>query len=276
MAERGKGFPRLSLASAIKVVDVASKFGKTWPKEQFAGFGSQSGASSAKSGAFAARVASLKDYGLIVADKDSVSLTDLSIQIAKPVTEQERIKAIEQAFMNVEVFKNLFDSLESGEALSIDQVAQYAVFSLGVSRESKDKFLSVFIDSGRFVKLVEYNKEQSTIILNKTKIDRDQEGRKLANQLELTEAHATAEQEVSLTDALVTSQSISEAAKPVSQKGQPFTEQGINHSGRDWTLTVLLKTSLRLDKETRTKVRDLLEAADLLSDELHALEEADD
>lgn len=47
----------------------------------------------------------------------------------------------------------------------------------------------------------------------------------------------------------------------------------MNYAGEDWTLTVLLKTSMRLAPETRKKVRDLIEAADLLSDDLHNTEE---
>ena len=269
MAERGKGFPRLSLGSAVKIIETASKFGKTWPKEQFAGFGSQSGAGSAKSGAFANRVAALKDYGLIATSKDSVTLTDLSIQIAKPVTKEERTKAIYQAFMNAEIFKKLFDGLDPGEELPLDQVAQYAVFTLGVSRESKDKFLSVFIDSGRFVNLVKHNKEKSTITLAQVTPNKEQP------QPDTNEPAEDQKKDGTLTPAMPIVQSIGSDSEPVTQTGfssRPTTEQGVNYSGDGWILTVLLKTSMRLDANTRKKVRDIIEAADILSDELHGLE----
>lgn len=264
MTERGKGFPRLSLSSAVKIIETASKFGKSWSKEQFAGFGSQSGAGSAKSGAFANRVAALKDYGLITATKENISLTDLSIQIAKPVTEDERDKAITQAFMNVEVFKKLFESLEAGEELSLDQVAQSAVFTLGISRDSKDKFLNVFIDSGRLVHLVVHNKERSTITLAR-----------IGELSQKQNESASDETNESLPRGLMTQptqiNSISQPADIV----RPVTEQGVNYAGEGWTLNVLLKTSMRLEPDTRTKVRDLIEAADLLSDDLHEAEKVD-
>lgn len=256
MAERGKGFPRLGLSSAVKVIETASKFGKSWSKEQFAGFGSQSGAGSAKSGAFANRVAALKDYGLITATKENISLTDLGVQIVKPVTENERDKAIAQAFLNVEVFKKLFESLETGEELSLDQVAQSAVFALGISRDSKDKFLNVFIDSGRFVHLVTHNKERSTITL--------------AQAADLSHAQNESTSDENTANNPTTAQptqinSISPSVNIV----HPVTEQGVNYAGEGWTLTVLLKTSMRLAPQTRKKVRDLIETADLLSDDLH-------
>lgn len=269
MAERGKGFPRLGLASAIKIIETASKFGKAWPKEQFAGFGSQSGAGSAKSGAFANRVASLKDYGLITSTKDTISLTDLSIQIAKPVTEEEREKSIVESFMNVEIFKSLFDGLESGEELSLDQVAQYAVFTLGISRESKDKFISVFVDSGRFVNLVDYNKERSVIVLAKPTSAGDSSAVEPLKPAEDTQANNDI---LPLTSPTMQPAVISPAIYK-SPTGQSVNEQGVNYAGDGWTLTVLLKTTSRLNAETRKKVRELIEAADELSDMLHELDE---
>ncbi|MBP7018620.1 hypothetical protein KBB17_03910 [Candidatus Saccharibacteria bacterium] len=267
MAERGKGFPKLSLYSAVKVVDAASKFGKSWPKEQFAGFGSQSGAGSAKSGAFANRISSLRDYGLITTTKDTVSLTELGIQIAKPVTDQEREDAIKQAFLNVNSFKGLLDGLDHDVELSLDQVAQYAVFNLNISRESKNKFLSSLIESGKFVNLLTHSKESQTITLLDIPQDKD-----FANSAESEElatdvlvAQANVEPGIVSSPALMTT-----SQRPLSTLS---TEQGVNHAGEGWTLTVLLKSSLRLDTDTRKKVRDLLEAADEISDLLHALEE---
>lgn len=267
MAERGKGFPRLSLSGAIKIIDVASKFGKTWPKEQFAGFGSHSGAGSARSGAFAKRVSSLRDYGLITSTKDSISITELGIRISKPATESQREEAIKQAFLNVEVFKGLIEGLDSGTPLPMDQVSQYAVFNLGVSRESKDKFINVFIDSGRHIGMVEYDKGAATVTISQ-----------LSNN---TGSSATGDEssadEQKLTSGVTTLPSfVPSVVTQVDRKSttsSPLTEQGVNHAGEGWSLTVHLKTTARLDPESRKKVRDLLETADDLSDLLHSHEE---
>ena len=268
MAERGKGFPRLSLSGAVKIIDTASKFGKTWPKEQFAGFGSQSGAGSAKSGAFAVRVSSLRDYGLITSSKDSISITDLGTKIAKPVVESERDEAIKQAFMNVDAFRHLFEGLEQDTPLPMDQVAQYAVFTLGVSRESKDKFINAFIDSGRLIGLVEYDKQAATLTL-------------LKNSASSPLSEDSKEEEVVADDLAQNDQSSSLVHQtPViigrapTASSTPLAEQGVNYAGSGWNLTVLLKTSRRINPETRKKVRDLLEQADELSDILHSTDES--
>ncbi len=260
--ERGKGFPRLSLSGAVQIIETASKFGKSWPKEQFAGFGSKTGAGSVKSGAFAARISSLRDYSLIVSDKETVSLTDLGLKIVKPVTEAERRDAIKTAFLSVDTFKALFDSFEGGVMLSKDQVAQHAVYNLGISRESKDKFINAFIDSGRFVGLVDYNKEESAIKLLKGMVQESVEHK--PHDIE--------------TAAVPTSSTISTVIAPEvldTQQEKAFTEQGVNYSGDGWNLTVLLKSSRRLDPATRKKLRDLIEVADELSDLLHSVDESD-
>jgi hypothetical protein len=271
MGERGKGFPRLSLSGAIKIIVTASKFGKTWPKEQFAGFGSQSGAGSAKSGAFTIRVASLRDYGLITSTKDAVSITDLGVKISKPVTDLERENAIRQAFLSVTPFKNLYEGLEHEVELPLDQVKQYAVFTLGVSRESMDKFIGVFIDSGRFVGLVSYSKESSTITLQKIETAQPvvQDKSTVDEQASKNQGAESAVSEPNLLMTTPTIAAHSQALAGVTTS----TEQGVNHSGNGWTLTVILKTSVRLDAPTRKKVRDLLELADEVSDELHSLDE---
>ena len=47
----------------------------------------------------------------------------------------------------------------------------------------------------------------------------------------------------------------------------------MNHSGDGWSLTVLLRTSHRLDKATREKIRTILSTADELADDLYELDE---
>lgn len=175
MEKRGKGFPRLSLLSAVQVIEKASKFGKSWPKEQFAGFSAKGGAGSARSGAFAARISSLRDYGLVISDKSTVTLTELALQVTKPVSETERLDATKQAFLSVETFNQLYEHFEDGVELPVDKVAEHAVYNMGISRDSKDKFVSAFVESGVFVGLVKFNKESNTIAVIKELTSQDVE-----------------------------------------------------------------------------------------------------
>lgn len=270
MSERGKGFPRLTLYSAVKIIDAAAKFGKTWTKEQFAGFGSQSGAGSAKSGAFAVRVASLRDYGLVTSTKESIAITELGMRVAKPVTDSERSEAIKEAFLNVAPFRSLYEGLETDAELSLDHVAQYAVYNLGVSRESKDKFVSVFIDSGKYVGFVNHNKESATITLKALKNTENNLG---TAQPKDDQSGTTG---IPLTDdtegGLLKVPTVVGSYK-LPNDANASTEQGVNHAGNGWTLTVVFKTTSRLDSTTRKKMRDLLELADEVADELHIADE---
>lgn len=276
MAERGTGFPRIGLSSAIQIMEAAQKFGKSWSKEQFAGFGAKGNAGSHKSGAFAARLSALRDYGLVSTDKESVSATELAQVIAKPINEPEREDSVRQAFLSVETFRRVYESLDPGTALPRDKFAEYAVTVLGVSRDSMDKFVNVFIDSGSDVGLVSYSKETKDITLI---------GRPRQND-DVPQHHDTS---VTSPTALETE----EDAQEVTQVGlftakQPvvvdvtdaattaMNEQGVNHAGNGWGLTVLVKSGHRLPADLRKAIRDLLESADLVADKFYELEKTEE
>ncbi len=151
---RGVGFPRLFLSSSISVMEQASKFGRQWSKQTFANYGKYKGKGSLKSGAFANRIASLKDFGLIEVVDDLITRTPLTDKILNPINDKERKGAIEEAFLNATVFKQLVDTVKKGDELSKDEIAAYAVNQLHVSRASKDKFLTSFIQSGQYAGMV--------------------------------------------------------------------------------------------------------------------------
>jgi hypothetical protein len=263
MAERGKGFPRISLSSAIQIIDSASKFGKEWNKETFATYGAKNNAGSAKSGAFLSRLSALKEYGLITTDKNNVAITELGTTITKPISETERADAIKKAFLLVGTFSDLFNSLEGGEKLPKERVVEYAVHNLGISRDSKDKFINCFIDSGKYVRLVIYDKDSETVLLNKP--------------LEGQDASAP---ENKVDEASATDNALSTSVQPgltnqinIGSTGAALNEQGVNHSGDGWALTVIIKSSHRLPAELRKAIRDLLENADGVADQFYELEQ---
>lgn len=262
MAERGKGFPRVSLSSAVQIMDAASKFGKSWKKEQFAGFGAKNGAGSAKSGAFAARLSSLRDYGLITTTKDVVDITELAIRLTKPINPEEREDAIRKAFLSVTTFNDLYVSFDGALELERSKVAEHAVFNLGVSRDSMDKFVNVFIDAGEYAGLVSYSKETDMIRLLKDTMSSDDETVDKSAQDEVDEDSSTSDQVTVFTS----TPTLKEAA---------MNEQGVNHSGEGWGLSVLVKSSHRLPADLRKSIRDLLESADLVADKFYDLEGKD-
>lgn len=270
MAERGKGFPRISLSSAVQIMEAAQKFGKSWTKEQFAGFGAKGNAGSHKSGAFAARLSALRDYGLITTDKENVTATDLAQVIAKPINESERNKSVREAFLSVATFRKVYESLDAEIALPRDKFAEYAVTVLGVSRDSMDKFVNVFVDSGTDAGLVSYSKESKEITLLGR---RDQ----TASQ-EVEQQVASDETDEETPESSDNNVGLFAPKAPViieqsSDSSTAMNEQGVNHAGRGWALTVLVKTGHRLPSSLRTEIRDLLEKADSVADKLYDLED---
>lgn len=260
MAERGKGFPRISLSSAVQIMDAASKFGKSWKKEQFASFGAKNGAGSAKSGAFAARLSALRDYGLIVTTIDSVDMTDLAVRMTKPVNADEREDAIKSAFLSVATFNDLYVSFDDALDLERSRVAEYAVFNLGISRDSMDKFVNVFIDAGEYAGLVQYAKETDSLRLIKALPANSTDGG-------IEQATASGNDESQIVTFATTAS--------VLLKDTAMNEQGVNHSGNGWGLSVLVKSSHRLPADLRKAIRDLLESADLVADKFYDLERSD-
>jgi hypothetical protein len=62
----------------------------------------------------------------------------------------------------------------------------------------------------------------------------------------------------------------------LTESGDTMNEQGVNHSGRNWGLTVLVKSGHRLPTDLRTSIRDLLESADDVADKFYELEKGDE
>lgn len=266
MKQRSTGYPRLGLSSAVKIIEEVSKMGKSWKKEQFASFGAKSNSSSAKSGAFAARIASLRDYGLITTDKETIYSTELAQTIAKPITSEERAEAIRQAFLKVGTFGDLYRALDKDEALPRTKVAEYAVFNLGILRGAMDKFINVFVDSGKYAKLVRYDKDGDTVTLLKT----EEQTEKIEEEMVTPETETTtSEQNVPATPTTIAARVLDGL---VDTSNGVQNEQGVNHGGKGWSLAVAIKTGHRLPADLRTSIRDLLESADSVADKLYELE----
>lgn len=268
MNKRTTGFPRISLSSAVKIMTDATKMGKSWKKEQFASFGAKSNSGSARSGAFLARVAGLRDYGLITSDKETIASTDLAQRIARPINPTERDAAIKQAFLSVGTFSELFGALDANEPLPRDKVAEHAVFNLGISRDVMDKFINVFVDSGKYAGLVKYDKDSGAITLLKS----NESPGVTANEEEGARDPVAEVEEVASFIGGLTPNAVAAVKQGDFGDGAAMNEQGVNHSGDGWGLTVLVKSSHRLPADLRKSIRDLLESADTVADAFYELE----
>lgn len=150
----GKGFPRYTLGGAIKVVEEASKHGKSFTREAFAAFGIKSGTSSSSSGAYLMRLAALTDFKLITQSKGEIGLTDLALRIAHPESDKEREKFIQEAFLSSEIFSAIYNLSQKGTQLNIEAVGNMAVRQHNINPKYKDDFLRNLVASGEDAGLI--------------------------------------------------------------------------------------------------------------------------
>jgi hypothetical protein len=148
---RGTGFPVISLPAATKIIREAGTYGKVHTANALASY---AGHTTANSGAWRAKAAALRDWGLVVsAPTDSFALTDRALQIAHPTSPEAAQKAMLEAFNNCKLYVEIFNDMAKGTDLKITQIANTAVTGHGVAVKSKDAFATSFVESAAAVGL---------------------------------------------------------------------------------------------------------------------------
>lgn len=137
------GFPVLDLGEAASVLGRASQHGWEHTVAELAGY---MGHATTNSGAFRAKLAALRDYGLVSGRGESLEITSVGRRIAVPETEEERLAALQEAFSNT-AFGPLYQESVKGSPISIDSIGRRAVNRLGVSPGSQAQFGEVFARS---------------------------------------------------------------------------------------------------------------------------------
>jgi hypothetical protein len=145
------GFPVLDLGEAASVLARASQHGWEHTVAEIAGY---MGHATTNSGAFRAKLAALRDYGLVSGRGESLEITQVGRRIAIPETEEERLTALQEAFANT-VFGPLYQESVKGTPISIDNIGRRAVNRLGVAPASQGQFREVFVRSAAAVGLAE-------------------------------------------------------------------------------------------------------------------------
>lgn len=145
------GFPVLDLGEAASVLARASQHGWEHTVAEIAGY---MGHATTNSGAFRAKLAALRDYGLLSGRGESLEITQVGRRIAIPETEEERLAALKEAFANT-VFAPLYQESVKGSAISIESIGRRAVNRLGVAPASQGQFGEVFARSASAAGLAE-------------------------------------------------------------------------------------------------------------------------
>jgi hypothetical protein len=145
------GFPVLDLGEAASVLARASQHGWEHTVAEIAGY---MGHTTTNSGAFRAKLAALRDYGLISGRGESLEITQVGRRIAIPETEEERLAALQEAFANT-VFGSLYQESVKGSPISTDSIGRRSVNRLGVAPASQGQFGEVFARSAAAAGLAE-------------------------------------------------------------------------------------------------------------------------
>ncbi|PIZ56734.1 hypothetical protein COY23_02625 [bacterium (Candidatus Torokbacteria) CG_4_10_14_0_2_um_filter_35_8] len=162
-------FPWLTLDSAVKIIQEASKYGgPSFKKEIFAGFNSRGakGTGSPTCGAFIRRTGSMRDLGLLKTREDKLELTDLAHQILYPSSKEEKEKAVTCAFLSPKLFQELYHSINKNTPLERGGLVNRVIREYKISSKRAAKLISCFLNSAEFAGLLEYgDKDESLIIL---------------------------------------------------------------------------------------------------------------
>jgi hypothetical protein len=204
------GYPVIDLGEAASVLVRASQHGWEHTVAEVAGY---MGHATVNSGAFRAKLAALRDYGLVSGRGESLEITAVGRKIAIPETEAERRAALQEAFANT-VFDGLYQESVKGQPIAIESIGRRAVSKLGVAPSSLRSFGETFARSAAAAGLAETTGDGKVTLFS-----RPQAGSSDADNLNpLAGASAAG------TPAAVPPQAARGSAKPVLDQRWPFPD----------------------------------------------------
>jgi hypothetical protein len=148
-APKGSVPPSLNLKEAAAVVrkiyEIAG--GKVLRGDSQEIFGN-----SPSSSVFQRKLITLKNYGLVTEDNDTISLTENAFPVAAPKNEQEYAEGLKRAFLKVDVFAKIYEQFK-GRPLPQDMFL-INTFRDYVPRELADNWVDKFKESAKEVGLL--------------------------------------------------------------------------------------------------------------------------
>ena len=95
-------------------------------------------------------------YGLTVGTEKAeyIELTDLGQSVTKPISPQEKIKALQQAAQNPDLFKRIYEHYRDAKLPSGDFFKNVVEREFGVPREWVDECIEILVDNGWFANII--------------------------------------------------------------------------------------------------------------------------
>lgn len=252
---RSTSYPSLTLEDALnKITTLKNAIGVkgAYNRETIAsaiGYTSISGAS-------ARAVASLVYYGLLEKEKDQYKLSKIGLGYLLPTHDGEDREMAKEAVLKPTLFSKIYEDY-AGQVLP-KQLNNILSIKYGIQNKAAAGVVRLIESSFRFAGVLGDNNILAQNIGS------------LPDVLSLIK-ESPEEKEI-INDNIVNKV----IGFNLGNKGDSVIEQGTNLNGNGWSLTVLLKTTMRLDPEIRKDVSALLESAYSLSDKLYATEDPGD
>jgi len=252
--ERSSSYPSLSLEDALsKITQLKESMGLNgeYKRETVAsGIGY-----STITGTSARAVAALAQYGLLEREKDLYRISELGRRYLVPTNDNDVSVAIRQAALSPKLFKQIHDEFQ-GQVLP-KLLVNILSTKYGVQLKVAPTVVKLFESAMTYAQLLEPSGRL-------TPLDSVNESSRTASEDIIDDEEPAPQPQAATPVAVTTELDIS--------SDKPFNEQGVNHSGNGWGLTVLVKSSHQLPPEVRKAIRDLLESADGVADQFYGLE----
>lgn len=172
---RGAGFPVLSLPDAARAVKDLAKYHREHSLETVA---KELGHDTTNSGPFRGKLAALKDWGLVSGTGDTVTITELGLELAHSTDDEDEQASLRKAFFKADLFSKMYSHSAKEKALTLENLGNIAVRNHGVGVRSKDKFSQSLADSAVSAGIAERVDQDS--IKFKREPDEEGEGRREA------------------------------------------------------------------------------------------------
>lgn len=163
-------FPRRSIEDSLKVLDVIKEFnaGNPWATDEVA-----KAMNIAKGNAFFYLTAASRDYGLTIGTRDTakIEIADTGRKLAYPKTPQEESDSAQEAFLNVDLFKKVYDYYQGKNLPEIQYLKNTLKTEFGVAEEHQDEFYEIYQKNLKFLKTIS---EKTGVTTEKTNPEFDE------------------------------------------------------------------------------------------------------
>ncbi|MFQ5977303.1 MAG: hypothetical protein ACE5OZ_04120 [Candidatus Heimdallarchaeota archaeon] len=135
--------PLYGLDGCIEIVQVLQESGGALARDALADQLNTTSSSSR----FQSKLASGRNFGLLIYDQDIVRISDLGKRIASPITSNESSEAICKAFDNISAYKELIRRYSTTRTPNKELIANFFERECGSSPTSKKKAASAYLKS---------------------------------------------------------------------------------------------------------------------------------